>query len=78
MLIHRRDTEKWKEIMQKSQKYLYSAWEIFRREREKCAERFVYHSNFVGTTANDGRWKVEVNSLEYFMRASTSEMALLT
>lgn len=57
MLIHKEDKEKWEKMMQKSQKYLYRAWEIFQREREKCVERFVYHSNFVGTTANDGRWK---------------------
>ena len=73
MLIYRQDKERYKKEVKESKVFVPGK---FFREKEKNT-RFVYHSNFVGTTAN-GRWKVEVNSLEYFMRASTFEMALLT
>lgn len=65
-------------MQEESEVFVSCSGNFSERKRKMRAERFVYHSNFVGTTANDGRWKVEVNSLEYFMRASTSEMALLT
>lgn len=74
----KRSRNMYSKIINKVWDLCFFAWRIFREDREKNRKAVCISLEFCQCRTTDDRREGEVNSLEYFMRASTSEMALLT